>query len=221
MFEVKDFLYPYCSPEVILGMGIPIVILLSSIVLIVISYRIYLPSYALVPIIIAGIIASVFIALTILFCDFMFAFSPGVGSCTDNVTNYMNIEDNIYQNILCSSDVQNVFPQHINQKDSKYHYLYIYNSVELFAEQSLPEEQFLKEKERISSVKEIVGTKQRGKWTCLYYTDFDDEDNDNGHDILMAAYNEETMTLRYAYSYKFSHNSGTYNYYLTHAVKWE
>lgn len=123
--------------------------------------------------------------------------------------------------MICSSDVQKIFPQHINQKDSKYYYLYIYSSVELFAEQTLTEEQYQKEKERISSIKEVIGTKQRGKWTCLYYTEFDDEDNENSHDILMAAYNDEKMTLRYAYSYKFSHNSGTYNYYLTHAVKWE
>ena len=217
--ERKPFLYPYYPPEVALGIGIPTVLLIASIVFIIISYRMYLPSYTLVVIIITDIIVSVFIVLIVLFCDIVFLFSPGVGSCTNKVTNYMSIEDNIYKNMVCSSGAQNVFPQHINQKESKYHYLFLYNSVELFAEQSLTEEQYLAEKKRISSVKEIIGTKQRGEWTCIYYTDYDNEDADY-HDVLLAAYNDKTKAVRYAYSYKFSPHSGTSNYYLSYAVKW-
>ncbi len=213
--ERKPFLYPYYPPEVILGIGIPVALLISSIILIIISHRIYLST----EVIITEITVSVFAALIIFICDIVFLFSPGIGSCTNKVTNYMSIEDNIYKNMVCSSGAQNVFPQHINQKESKYHYLYLYYSVELFAEQSLTEEQYLAEKERISSVKEIIGTKQRGEWTCIYYTDFDNEDADY-HDVLLAAYNDKTKAVRYAYSYKFSPNSGTSNYYLSYAVKW-
>lgn len=213
--ERKPFLYPYYPPEVILGIGIPVALLISSIILIIISHRIYLST----EVIITEITVSVFAALIIFICDIVFLFSPGIGSCTNKVTNYMSIEDNIYKNMVCSSGAQNVFPQHINQKESKYHYLYLYYSVELFAEQSLTEEQYLAEKKRISSVKEIIGTKQRGEWTCIYYTDFDNEDADY-HDVLLAAYNDKTKAVRYAYSYKFSPNSGTSNYYLSYAVKW-
>ena len=215
----KPFLYPYYPTEVILGIGIPVVLLIASIVFIIISYRMYLPSYTLVVIIITDIIVSVFIVLIVLFCDIVFLLSPGVGSCTNKVTNYTSIEDNIDNNMVCSSGAQNVFPQHINHKESKYHYLYLYNSVELFSEHSLTEEQYLAEKKRISSVKEIIGTKQRGEWTCIYYTDYDNEDADY-HDVLLAAYNDKTKAVRYAYSYKFSPHSGTSNYYLSYAVKW-
>lgn len=214
----KPFLYPYYPTEVILGIGIPVVLLIASIVFIIISYRMYLPSYTLVVIFITDIIVSVFIVLIVLGCDILFLLSPGIGSCTNKVTNYMSIEDDIYQYFI-TSDIKSIFPQHINQKGSKYHYLYIYNSVELFAEQSLTEEQYLAEKKRISSVKEIIGTKQRGEWTCIYYTDFDNEEADY-HDVLLAAYNDQLNTVRYAHSYKFSPNSGTSNYYLSYAVKW-
>ena len=109
--------------------------------------------------------------------------------------------------------------------DTKYHYRYedlIDPCEDVFAQWVLPKEAYDAEKERIFSefASEIVYTEQWGRWTCVSLTKEKMDYVPQTYEYILFAYNDETYTVRYIYSYSMdAGGTSVFPYFLS--LDWE
>lgn len=137
--------------------------------------------------------------------------APPIYSETNNPKNYLRIDSVFYDYYggFWRDDIYEIFPiiipdSAIFENDegvtfpetTKYYYKYeicMEERYDLFAEWILPKDEFVAEKERILSKKDITTITQKGDWQCVYFTDAGGE---NMH-VTFFAYNDTTQTVRY------------------------
>ena len=138
-------------------------------------------------------------------------YASPIYSQTTNPTNYLRFDGDFYSYYgnYWRDDIYEIFPLVIPDsvtmendgninfpKTTKYYYRYesaFESKYDLFAEWILPKDEFVAEKERILSKKDITTITQKGDWQCVYFTDVGGE---NMH-VTFFAYNDTTQTVRY------------------------
>lgn len=157
-------------------------------------------------------------------------FYPLVYSETDNPSHYLSVDDYVKPDM---GRIYRIFPAVIPyeaDKDvgffepypetTKYYYKHSdqeYPQYDIFSEWALSDKLYTYVKEEMlkSPPLEIMGTRDKGDWHCLYFADFE-EDNLDYYNFLIFAYNDRLNTVRYISSYCMDTGGGSYSpYYFT------
>lgn len=156
---------------------------------------------------------------------------PTVYSQTTDIADYLILDNSVEE--AYGKDIRRIFPDKIPDSASKrnsdkmggypystrYYYMYestFDHSFDLFAEWTLPENEFLKAVDDVPD--DFVHSEYKGAWNCLYYIDTEQDFEESGtyYWFLIFAYNEQTQSVRYIASYAIDSQNGPY--YMT--VEW-
>ncbi len=147
---------------------------------------------------------------------FAIGFVPTVYSQTTDVNDYLILDSTVED--VYGEEIRSVFPEKIPESAGKkgdgwvdsypyttrYYYMYqsaIDHSFDVFAEWSLPEDEFLQAVDDVPD--NYVHSEYKGEWNCLYYIDTEQEveADQTYYWFLIFAYNEKTRSVRYIASY--------------------
>lgn len=156
---------------------------------------------------------------------FAIGFVPTVYSQTTDVADYLILDSTVED--VYGEEIRSIFPEKIPESAGKkgdgwvdsfpyttrYYYMYqsaIDHSFDIFAEWSLPENDFLQAVD--DAPDNYVHSENKGEWNCFYYIDTEQEveADQTYYWFLIFAYNEQTRTVRYIASYAIDSQNAPY-----------
>lgn len=156
---------------------------------------------------------------------FAIGFVPTVYSQTTDVADYLILDSTVED--VYGEEIRRIFPEKIPESAGKkgdgwvdsfpyttrYYYMYqsaIDHSFDIFAEWSLPENDFLQAVD--DAPDNYVHSENKGEWNCFYYIDTEQEveAEQTYYWFLIFAYNEQTRSVRYIASYAIDSQNAPY-----------
>lgn len=156
---------------------------------------------------------------------FAIGFVPTVYSQTTDVADYLILDSTVED--VYGEEIRRIFPEKIPESAGKkgdgwvdsypyttrYYYMYqsaIDHSFDIYAEWSLPEDEFL---QAVNDAPDnYVHSENKGEWNCFYYIDTEQEveADQTYYWFLIFAYNEQTHSVRYIASYAIDSQNAPY-----------